>query len=393
MTPMGLGIGLGLADGGGSVSQSPSIVFANFTLPSSTGNFSITTTDLGDRTPIGAFLWVSNGEVTDVTHNVGSEYGKHMTGMVDGTNQRACYGAIVSGTSFDTRGWSNVACLRLLSHITASFVSFDENGMTMNFTELTAMSYGKMGFVMFVVGGDAACKVGDFTNFTVATPQTIDMGFASEAIFTSSALVPSSETSYNEDYIRWGFAVNDGVPSQYVANYNRTIGNGASEVHNDLCLSGAGSDGVTASFSGDDVTMTAVGGDFSSAMPYFAFTTGGKMKLKAGDLTSPVTTPGTVTETGLGITPSIVLLLGGPNGGNWDTPYTSGYSVGFVQSGLQGSAGSFLGTGYGSTTGMWNNNLGKCTLDGVAFGEFTLDFTAVIGTAVRYPYIAFGALS
>jgi hypothetical protein len=263
--------------------------------------------------------------------------------------------------------------------------------MTMNFTELSAMSYGKMGFVMFVVGADSACKVGDFFNFTVASPQTIDMGFASEAIFVSSAIVPLSETSYNEDYVRWGFAINDGVPSQYECDYNRTLGNGTSRVHNDLCIAGAGSDGVTASFSGDDVTMTAVGGDFVNAMPYFAFTTGGKTKLKAGDLESPATTPGTVTETGLGLTPETVLLLGGPNGVNWDTSYASGYSVGFVQSGLQGSAGAYVGTGYCSTTGMWNNNLGKCTLDSVAFGEFTLDFSAVSGSVRKYPYIAFGA--
>ncbi|MCZ4091693.1 Ig domain-containing protein [Sinorhizobium psoraleae] len=54
------------------------VAYANFQLPSATGNFSISTTDLGGRTPKMAIFCLSNAEVSETGHSVINERLPHL---------------------------------------------------------------------------------------------------------------------------------------------------------------------------------------------------------------------------------------------------------------------------------------------------------------------------
>ena len=360
------------------------VAFANFTTPAATGNFSISTADLGGQTPIGAYIWLANAEVTDVVYT-GGFIGYHAHGCTDGTTSWAGYGYVVNSSNSDLKGRVEGKILAVGSagtYIEATFVSFEADGMTINFSTLAADGQDKLGHVMFITGDNSSCKAGVFNNINPSV--TIDLGFAADAMFTYSSTTENDAHPGTCDGM-FGIVSNTAGAPQYNMRYFRASGGGSGYAYN----TGMVTTGVVASFSGNDAILTDTGG---GDVMYFAFSFGGDLSVICGDFSSP-TSATTVNETGLGFTPEKLLILGGPVTASWATAIiSSSYSVSWLDdAGNAGSIAHVNADGYGSTTQLWNNSGGeKAVLDSVASGEFTMDFTIASGTAQKYPYMAFG---
>ncbi|MCZ4091695.1 hypothetical protein [Sinorhizobium psoraleae] len=143
----------------------------------------------------------------------------------------------------------------------------------------------------------------------------------------------------------------------------------------------------TVSFSSANVTAT-----WSTAteldLPYAAWSFGGGLTAKAGTITSP-TSAGTVTASGLGITPTSALFITGP--GALNTEVVGGFGAGWLTASAGGSMGCIGSTGYCSTTRLnVSNGADLASLSSFASGQLTLNFTTADATARLIPFIAFG---
>ena len=360
------------------------VAFANFTTPAATGNFSISTADLNGQTPIGAYIWLCNGEVTDVEYSAGT-IGYHLHGATDGTTSWSFMDYVESGTNTELRGWKSSQILYIPAYVDATFVSFEADGMTINFATLAADVQDKLGFVMFITGNNSDCKVGVFNDVAVGpTGTTIDMGFTADAILGVNAL--TNDNAYTGSInVLVGWASNEVGAPQYSTQYVRSTGNGAGYAYNDGILSS----GMVASFSGTEIKLAGAG---TYDVPYFAFSFGGDLSVEAGFFDSP-TSATTVTESGLGITPEKILILGGPHTTSWGVGVThNGWSTSWFDAvGGVGSVSHSASDSKSSTTRLWNYaGNEQATLDSVASGEFTMDFSNASAVAVHYPYLVFG---
>jgi hypothetical protein len=375
--------------GGGTL-----IAFTQFQTPTATGDLTITTTDLGGQTPVGAYFFLGGGEVNDVEYGFSQVYACNIVGGCDGTNQFSTYGGAKNSSGDDTRGWSSARCI-LQWHtsmlMSATFVEFVANGVKINFDTLDTNSQDKLGFVLFFAGANTECAIRFYNNIPLATPETENFGFTPDAVFCSSSIVAAEHSYPGPQFTEWGFAVNDGVPTQYQCGIWRDSGNGNGYMDNTTVISNRTANPVTASFSGTSMTLTAPS-NFPYDVAAFGFTFGGDLSVEGGDFSSP-TTATTVTESGLGITPDkVFVLMTRPDDAVWGTQVAGhAFGWGYFSATEIGSCASFGGKGFGSISKIWNQGVEEAVVDSMDATGFTLDFTTANAVTVRYPYLAFGS--
>ncbi|ANK84456.1 MULTISPECIES: hypothetical protein [unclassified Rhizobium] len=369
------------------------VAYANFQLPSATGNFQITTGELGGRTPKMAVFCLSNAEVSETGHGASGEEGFHNFGATDGTNQWSVMSCTEFGTNSDNRGYVTTGCLYETNAqgtlmLAATFVSFDSDGVTINITTLHSELYSKRGFVIFFAGSDCHAEVGVIAGESDGTA-TKTIGFTPEGLLMSDAFMAATGLAGSTAIQTFGFALNDGSATQYDAGRYLASGTGEGRVNNKAAGYGANSiPTCTISFSGANVTAT-----YSTAtdvdLPYAAWSFGGRLTAKAGTITTP-TSPGQVSASGLGITPVSALFLTGPGAVN-TTIAGAGFGAGWLTASGGGSMGALSKTGYCSTTRLNISNgadLGE--FEAFASGSLTVDFVTADATARLLPFIAFG---
>ncbi|NEI52728.1 hypothetical protein GR217_34480 [Rhizobium leguminosarum] len=391
-----IGTGAGAAAGSSTaaaVAGAPDVVaYANFVLPSATGNFTISTSDLQGKTPKMAMLALCNAEASEVGFSAAGEESFHTFGATDGTNQWSATSCSESGSNNDRRAYTASACLLETNQsgttlLEATFVSFAANQVTINITTLNAEIYGKRGFVQFFAGTNCSVEVGVINGETDGAA-TKTIGFTPEGLLFSESWLAAPGNA-DTAIQTFGFALNDGSATQYAGGRYLSSGTGEGRVNNKAGGYGANSIPTCAvSFSGADVTATWSTA-FEIDMPYAAWSFGGHLTAKAGTITSP-TSPGTVTASGLGITPLSALFITGPGAVN-----TSVSGMGFGAGWLTGSGGGSMGalskTGYCSTTRLnVQNGADLASLSSFASGQLTLNFTTADATARLIPFIAFG---
>ncbi|ANL84684.1 hypothetical protein AMC81_CH01903 [Rhizobium phaseoli] len=369
------------------------VSFANFQLPSATGNFTISTSTLGGKTPKMVVFCLSNAEVSEVGHGVTPEDAFHMFGAADGTNQWAAAASTESGSNNDRRTYNTTNCMIVTdgvgtTYLAATFVSFAANQVTINIGTLNAELYLKRGFAMFFAGADCQVEVGVIQGETDGAA-TKTLGFTPEGLLIGQT-DRSAEGHVDRCSITFGFALNDGSATQYDVARDLGSGTGEARVNNKAAgLAVAPSPHTcTVSFSGADVTAT-----WSAAIerdiPYAAWSFGGHLTAKAGTITTP-TSPGQVTASGLGITPASALFLTGAGAVN-TTVAGAGFGVGWLTAAGGGSMGCLSKTGYCSTTRLnISNGADFGEFEAFASGSLTVDFPTADATARLLPFIAFG---
>jgi hypothetical protein len=370
------------------------VAFANFQLPTTTGNFQITTSALGGRVPKMAVFSLCNAESAEGTFATpAGEEGFHNFGATDGTNHWSAMSCTESGTNNDNRGYVTNQCLYMTNAagtlmLAASFVSLDTNGITINITTLNAELQSKRGFVQFFAGADCHAEVGTINGETDGSA-TKTLGFTPEGLLITDVRMAATGLAGLDCIQSYGFALNDGSATQY--NGSRFLSSGTGQARVEAKAAGHGASSLqdcTISFSGADVT-----GTWSSALEsdllYAAWSFSGKLTAKAGTITSP-TSAQVVTATGLGITPSSAMFITGPGAIN-TTITGGGFGAGWLTGSGGGSMGSLSKSGYCSTTRL--NVAGGAdfaSLDSFGSGSLGLNFTTADATARLIPFIAFG---
>lgn len=394
----GLALDLGLSLGGSAAltdAPLPAVVaYANFALPSATGNFTISTSDLGGLTPKMAVFALSNAEASETSFAApAGEEAFHMFGAADGTNQWAVTSSTEGGTNNDWRKVTASGCMLGIDEsgvtlMEGAFTSFDANGVTVNITTLSADLYGKRGFVMFFAGSDCSVEVGNIAG-DASGASTKAIGFTPDGMLFSELYGGSMTSSATTAIQTFGFAVNDGSATQYNGARYLATGSGSGRVNDKAAGYGASSvPTCTISFSGADVTATWSSA-ISLALPYAAWSFNGSLSAVAGTITSP-TSATTATATGLGMTPTSALFITGPGAVN-TTITGGGFGAGWLTATGGGSMGCQSKTGYCSTTRLnIADGADIAALDSFASGSITLDFTTADANARLLPFIAFG---
>jgi hypothetical protein len=392
--PISAGAGAAAGSSAASAASPDAVVaYANFQIPTATGNFQITTSDLGGRTPKMAVFCLSNAEVSETAHTASGEESFHNFGAVDGTNQWSVMSCSESGTNNDNRGYLTTGCLYETDAagtlmLAASFVSLDTNGVTINITTLNNELKSKRGFVMFFAGADCHAEVGVINGETDGSA-TKTIGFTPEGLLMSECWASAPALAGSTAIQTFGFALNDGSATQYAGGRYLATGTGEGRVNNKAAGYGANSISTcTVSFSSADVTAT-----WSTAteldVPYAAWSFSGQLSAKAGTITTP-TSPGQVSASGLGITPRSALFITGPGAVN-TTIAGFGFGAGWLTASAGGSMGALSKTGYCSTTRLnISNGADFGQYYAFASGSLTVDFPTADATARLLPFIAFG---
>lgn len=370
------------------------VAFANFQLPSATGNFTISTSDLGGRTPKMVVLCLSNAEVSETASTVSGEEGFHTFGAADGTSQWSVTASSESGTNNDRRAYTTSSCLLMTNatgtttYLDATFSSFAADQVTINIGTLNAEVYLKRGFAIFFAGTDCDAEVGVINGETDGSA-TKTLGITPEGLLLGYS-DQSATGNVDRAVVSFGFAINDGFATQYDGSRDLGSGTGEARINNKGAGHGAGASAhsCTISFSGSDVTAawsTAIERD----VPYAAWSFDGRLTAKAGTITSP-TSAGNVTASGLGITPSAALFITGPGAVN-TTVAGGGFGAGWLTGSGGGSMGCLSKTGYCSTTRLnVANGADLASLSSFSSGQLTLNFSTADATARLLPFIAFG---
>lgn len=385
---------VGASVGGGGSGAAAAVAYANFALPSSTGNFTISASDLGGLTPKMVVFALSNAEASETSFVAPTgEEAFHMFGAADGTNQWAVTSSAQGGTNSTIRTYTASACMRVLNIsgtalLEADFSSFGTNGVTVSISTLDAEVYGKRGFAMFFAGSDCSAEVG-VINGEADGSATKTVAFTPDGALFSESYTATADSTTSSALQSFGFAINDGTPTQYNGARYLASGTGTGRV-NDTALGYGAFPGYpcTISFSGAD--MTAAWSPAAEVdAPYAAWSFNGSLSAVAGTITSP-TSATTASATGLGITPTSALFITGPGAVN--TPISGGgFGAGWLTATGGGSMGCQSKTGYCSTTRLnIADGADIAALDSFASGSITLDFTTADANARLLPFIAFG---
>ncbi len=369
----------------------------DFQLGTGTGNLDIDTADLNGETPKAVALYLTNGEATETPFAGTGEQGFLATGFADGTFEGATSAVSRQGTNSDRSAYATDKILWVLHDdnttdlLEATFVNFHADGVRISIDTIATELQSKRGIAVFFTGPNTTVKAG-VVDAVSSGGVTTDLGFATDFVLFADALVtaPDKAGSAVTKRADMGFALNDGgsPPPNYKVSEIVASGGGNGRISATEC--GGASQPIKATFSGDDMTLTDSGNTLIDVL-YLAVTFGGDVTVKTWDLVSP-TTVGTVTESGLGITPDFLFYMMGPDGADFDTDYAGkGLGMGCCTSSFHASVCTYAKTGLISTTRLYSmGEVEIADLDSFASGEFTFDFTTVSSIAVRYAGLAFG---
>ena len=216
--------------------MSVTVAVTRVAAPTSTGNQTITTTDLGGLTPKAA-LFIATRAITDGAAADGA--GWYM-GATDGTNEWAQgYEQEHGAANMDEEMEQDTTANRVLTIYdgtaddvvdgAANFVQWETDGITINWADAPAAAY--LVTVIFFAGSDLSTHVG-----TVSLGDTADalipitsIGFEADVVFT--ALLEG--TTLVEGTLGMGFIHNDraGAVSQRAVNFGNRNGFASSRQH------------------------------------------------------------------------------------------------------------------------------------------------------------------
>lgn len=281
----------------------------------STGNQTITTTDLEGVTPVAALFFMTNATAngTPVSDGVLS------TGAATGSGEQWSLGSFDEdgvGTTNTSRESLSDACVTLIDSTgasldcEASFVSFTTNGCTINWVSAPASAY--LLTVVFFYGTNMQAEAGLFTSSGVlGTPTTITTGFQTDIAFFSNQLqlfssVPGVSTFR---YNTFGCGVNDGVPTQYCIEQRSVNGQADSKIFSKVesyAWSSVGRSNEIGNFTSTSFDMTNRNIAYSESIGYLAIGFGEDADF---DLTNiqPPTSTGSDSVTGIGFKPQALI--------------------------------------------------------------------------------------
>lgn len=298
------------------------IAVVKVTLPTATGNFNITTTDLGGLTPK-AVMFVNGINTTNGNNN---GHASMSVGCADGTNQWAMAVIARNGISPNDT-WRRGTTLRCITQLStssgnlvadATFVSFITNGCTINITDAFPNAY--LLTAIFFAGTDLSVQCGTIIpTGPDGTVTSATMGFNPDSvIFSSEGSAAWGNTSIANMYPQMGFAVNGGTIEQgCITQFSKDAVTPAScdGIVFDNRIAGIVADNVLeraielTSFQSDgfSVTMRAGSNSTDLTLGYLALNYNGKVTGKKVTLTTSPTTTGNASTT-IGFEPQFVML-------------------------------------------------------------------------------------
>ena len=360
----------------------------NFTMPTGTGDFIITTTTLQGVTPKGVMLFVGGGQSNETTHSTSLEYEVHLVGASDGTNSWATAGSNQSGTNADSRGYSSSKILWSNSpSLAATFVSWEKNGVKINVSSIATELQGNLAWAFFLGGVDVTVAAG-FVDNPTNTGLYTNIGFAADAVIFSDARSGTTETPSTTCLQTLGFSLNTAGLQQYSGTRWRASGSGVSLIQRHI----GGQIGSTfCDVTSYDATGFTVAWDLATSgdVCYFAFKLGATMDVELNFLRTGIAT-GVRTTGGIGLTPDNVMFIMGA--GELDVTVTgSGYGVGWLTSTGGGSVWGGSGVDRSSNTRIDNINAGEVAEhSSFDLNSMDLDFINNDATERIWPFLAFG---
>lgn len=180
-----------------------------------TGNVDIVTTELGGRTPKAALFFCGSHEpASDATSTPQGSIGY---GLTDGTNHRSMFALNANGQTTQGlyAGQENASCILgsagggQNADIRATFVSWLENGVRVNFTRVNTLTRRRITAVFFA-GADLQAKV-DSVNLGTGTTwvDVASVGFQPSLVFGAGLGLSAYTTAYAFRPC-FGFATNNG---------------------------------------------------------------------------------------------------------------------------------------------------------------------------------------
>jgi hypothetical protein len=173
------------------------ISVGRFSTPGSTGNNNWVTTDLDGETPVACII-IGNFADTDGIVEAGMMWGM---GFCDDTNEGSITAGHGDGDSpvDGHRGTHNTQVIangdtRATGDVDAAFVSFIENGVTLNWSDLPATS--QLYTVIFFAGSGVSAYMETITPGAVSTTTSVTgAGFQADIVFLSTATRTGTSTS------------------------------------------------------------------------------------------------------------------------------------------------------------------------------------------------------
>ena len=300
------------------------VVTERFNFSTSTGNVDYTTTALEGATPDAAIIYT----IGATTNDVARDNAMFNVAFLDGTNERIAGGfdehnanPTVTRKMQRSDGVVVAATDATSRFDSATFVSFIENGIRLNWTNAAAAGSENYFVVVFLEGPDLAeVEVGTITpgatNGSTASITSMS-GEPDLVLFTSTSSGASDQDAGTELQFSFGAAVNDGNETQRATLYHSednqpTVGgDGTCRVETDaVCgqLSPAlGWTGELTSFNSDGFTLTTRNGSTGGDIAYYmAFRFAGNTKAWVDDY-QPQTTTGDQVITGVGFKPALLI--------------------------------------------------------------------------------------
>lgn len=167
-----------------------------------TGNVDIVTTELGGRTPKAAlFFCGSHAPANDATSTPQGSIGY---GLTDGTNHRSMFALNAHGQTTQGlyAGQENTNCILgsagggQTPDIRASFVSWLENGVRVNFSRVNPLAPRRITAILFA-GADLSAKVDSVNLGTVTTAIDVNtVGFLPSVVFGMGLGLSAFSTAY-----------------------------------------------------------------------------------------------------------------------------------------------------------------------------------------------------
>jgi len=203
------------------------LITVDFTVPTSSGDFDITTTDLGGLTPKAA--WFMNSRATTLGTSGDDYLDEH--GFTDGSNEYCITSIEETGSDYnDTNStiWNDRVLAETYTHgaeWSASFVQWLTNGVRINFDNAPSSAW--KGTVVFLAGADVDVKVGH-TLVPNSGSNSASVGFDADAVLFMSNGATSFGVQSDNTYFSIGWSVNDGTTNGNMVCNSYAIAGGTS---------------------------------------------------------------------------------------------------------------------------------------------------------------------
>ena len=374
------------------------VKFANFALPSATGNFTIGTSELGGLTPKGVILFLSNNETSESGHSTNNEEALALYGASDGTNQWAMGSSLEINTNNEQRNHSPSHILRardgqnLATLLEATFSSFQADEVTINIGTLSSELYGKRGFAMFFAGADCDFEVGTIAGDSGDGISSQTVGFTPEGAFIHNSDLTSLATGATATIFNaFGFVLAHANPISYSNAFSRQSGTGVRMIDTDYVAEPSllSSIGVRAALSGTSLTITANSAS-DRDVAYAAWSFNGELDAKARRVRIPAAT-GIVSADGLGLDPEAAFFIFGGNGVLRNQNSAGFLGTGWLDASGGGSQGAEHYIGFASTSRLaLDDDPVLVELDSFGTDKVDLDVVDASATAMDIIMLAFG---